>query len=206
VAFLKNRFLYSLAAISLIAFAGLSLQSDPEVEAGTGTTTIGRNNPDMYGRNIQFNQLHEDGRLHYRLNAQAIEQYDTERLTRMEIPRLHLRSENQPPWDIQSLEGFIRQSTSATDVQEEVVFLTDKVQMLQRHPVNGLVTLRSDSFYLYPDRQYAQTQQNVTIDTQVGRTTAAGMTVDLETGVLTLISSDTQRIHTIVLPQQFKKS
>jgi hypothetical protein len=32
------------------------------------------------------------------------------------------------------------------------------------------------------------------------------MTVDLETGVLTLISSDTQRIHTIVLPQQFKKS
>ena len=91
-------------------------------------------------------------------------------------------------------------------MQEEVVFLSDEVHMLQDHPVNGLVTLRSDSFYLYPDRQYAQTQQNVTIDTQVGRTTAAGMTADLETGVLTLMSSETQRVHTIVLPEQFKKS
>ena len=193
-------------AVTLVAFAGLSLQSDPDVDAPADSTTIERNNPDMYGRDVQFNQFHEDGRLHYRLNAQAIEQYDTERLTRMELPRLHLRSENQPPWDIKSLEGFIRQSAISAEVQEEVVFLTGKVHMLQDHPVNGLVRLRSDSFYLYPDRQFAQTQQNVTIDTQVGRTTAAGMTANLESGVLTLISSDTQRVHTIVLPEQFRKS
>ena len=43
------------------------------------------------------------------------------------------------------------------------------------------------------------------IDTEVGRTKAAGMRANLESGVLSLISAQHQRVHTIVLPEQFKK-
>ena len=34
----------------------------------------------------------------------------------------------------------------------------------------------------------------------------AGLRADLTSGVLTLSSAETQRVHTIVLPEQFKKS
>ena len=162
--------------------------------------------PDVYGQRIQFNQLKPDGSLHYRMFADAIRQYDGQQLTYMDAPFLHLRSPQQPPWDIRSIKGSITNQETAQGVTEEVVYLQDNVRMVQEHPERGTVTLRSESFYLYPDREYAETTQNVTIDTEVGRTVAAGMSTDMQTGVITLSSNATQRVHTIVLPDQFKKS
>ena len=64
--------------------------------------------------------------------------------------------------------------------------------------------MRSPSIVLYPDRQYAETDQDVMIDTAVGRTQAAGMKGELQRGLLNLYSKPEQRVHTIVLPNQFK--
>ena len=177
-------------------------KEDPAQET-TSDTTVEVNTPDIFGREVQFNQLREDGSLHYRLKADSIRQFLDENLTRMEVPEVHLRNPDQPPWDIYAQEGFIRKLEQSA---QDVVFLRSAVRMVQDHPVNGQITLRSESFYLYPDRQYAQTEDDVIIDTEVGRTTAAGMSANLDTGVLTLTSSTTQRIHTIVLPEQFKKT
>ena len=65
--------------------------------------------------------------------------------------------------------------------------------------------VKSDSFKLYPQEQFAQTDEDVMIDTEVGRTQAAGMHVDLDSGVITLKSDPQQRIHTIILPEQFQQ-
>ncbi|NKC00930.1 MAG: LPS export ABC transporter periplasmic protein LptC [Pseudomonadales bacterium] len=165
-----------------------------------------KSQPDVYGKGVRYHQLHPDGSLHYRLNAARIEQYYDREFTEMQAPRVHLLSANQPPWDIESKIGTIRQAVTRGGAKEDVVFLNEDVEMVQKHPENGTMTLRSEVFQLFPDRQYAQTDQDVIIDSEVGRTVAAGMVADLETGILTLSSDSTQRVHTIVLPEQFKDS
>ena len=162
---------------------------------------------DVHGENVLFNQLHADGTLHYRLRAASIRQFNSEELTRMTMPQLHLANPDQTPWDISANHGYIRKrmAPGSSGSKEEVVYLREAVELEQTHPVNGHITLRADTFYIYPDRQYAETDQDVMIDTEVGRTRAAGLQADLETGMLKLSSTGNQRVHTIVLPEQFKK-
>ncbi len=162
--------------------------------------------PDVFANNVEFHQLQPDGSLHYRLRAETIRQYNLEQLTRMSQPKLHLLSESQPPWDVASRHGYIRTRPGPNGTTEDVVYLREDVELVQTHPANGLVTMRSESFYVYPDRQFAETNQDVMIDTEVGRTKAAGLRADLTSGVLTMLSAEHQRVHTIVLPEQFKKS
>ena len=137
MALLGNKVTTNLGAIAVVTAVflvylmfdeGTSEQSDEQV------TQVEANTPDVFGTDIQFNQLQENGQLHYRLRAKSIRQYIDENLTRMEVPHLHLRSETQPPWDIYSQEGFIQQLNQQTP-PEDVVFLRSQVRMLQDHPV-----------------------------------------------------------------------
>ena len=168
--------------------------------------TVIRNEPDIYASDVLFTQMRADGSLHYRLRADTVAQFNNEQLTRLTQPNLHLINPNQPPWDIDARHGYIRKRPGPDGVEEEVVYLREDVELVQINPRNGQVTLRSESFYIYPNRQFAETDQDVMIDTEVGRTLAAGMRADMQTGQLNLSSSSSQRVHTIVLPEQFKKT
>ena len=192
------------ALVAVLLLAYWVMQEDETPQAFEETQII--TEPDVYGLDVTFNQLREDGTLHYSLNATEIRQFDKDELTRMTLPQLHLTNPTQPPWDISAEHGYIRKRSNPQGQPEDVVYLREAVQMSQDHPESGLVTLRSPAFYIYPDRQFAETDQDVMIDTSVGRTKAGGMRANLETGLLTLTSSSTQRVHTIVLPDQFKKS
>jgi hypothetical protein len=44
------------------------------------------------------------------------------------------------------------------------------------------------------------------IDTNAGRTRAIGLTADLDAGLLKLSSDRKERVHTIVLPGQFRRA
>jgi lipopolysaccharide export system protein LptC len=193
------------AAATLAAFL-LYQPTDTQAPDAAGNDEVIVNEPDVYGADIAFDQLLPDGSLHYRLEAEAIRQFDSEDLTRLVQPQLHLINAEQPPWDIASGHGYIRRHLDPDGNLEEVVYLRENVKLIQTHPVNGLVTLRSQALYIYPARQYAETDLDVMIDTDVGRTEAAGMKADLESGLLKLSSNDAQRVHTIVLPEQFKNS
>ena len=202
--FSVSRYIALIAAAVLLAY--LFFSPGKSTDTDNTNETAADAEPDMHAKNVSFHQLNPDGSLHYRLRAIEIEQYTEAAHTDMIEPRLHLLSATQPPWDIDSKLGSIQTEEGADGLREEVVDLQKDVHMIQEHPENGTLTLRSEAFTLYPDRQYAHTDQNVTIDTRVGRTIAAGMSANLDTGVLKLTSSDSQRVHTIVLPEQFKKS
>ncbi len=195
-------FVSAFLGVALLAYYLLGRDSEPEEPVQTVIMT----EPDVYGVDVLFNQLRPDGTLHYRLKAQEIRQFEKDELTRMTLPQLHLVSPEQPPWDITSQHGYIRKRTDPQGRPEDVVYLREEVLMTQTHTQRGPIFVRSNVFYIYPDRQFAETDQDVMIDTEVGRTKAAGMHVDLESGLLTLSSTGTQRVHTIVLPEQFKKS
>ncbi len=206
MAILNTRFVMAAAGAAALVAVWLSDPLQSPVDEVEEREELSTNEPDIEATQVEFNQLNPDGSLHYRLRAQRISQFESQQLTRMSEPDLHLTSAAQPPWDVQSANGYIRKQTGPAGQAEDVVYLRERVQMVQDHPTSGQITLRSEIFYIYPDRQFAETDQDVMIDTEVGRTKAAGMAADLQTGILKLSSKGQQRVHTIVLPEQFKNS
>ena len=185
---------------------------------------------DLFAQNVTFDQLNADGTLNYRLVAASITQYPAnERAaerTELDQPNFHLVNQEDPPWDISSEHGELRLLEHDDAEAEEILYLTKNVVMHQIHPINGELTIRSDSFTIFPQREFAETEDDVIIDSKVGRTEAAGMRADLSGGVMSLTSSPEQgqpvtsggaeigedpatfprikRVHTVILPEQFK--
>ena len=184
---------------------GFSRFSEPP-ESAPGGLIIEPDIPDLYGEDITFTEFREDGRFEYQLTATTISQFASQRLTKFTAPSLDLATDRAgSPWAMRAKFGFLRQRQRPDGTFGDVVFLRQEVTMQQSHPKHGLTTMRTDSIYMYPDKQYAETDQGVMIDTPAGRTTAAAMRADLLNGTVFLSASEIERVHTIVLPEQFKK-
>jgi len=193
-------------ALAILAFGVLLVQlSDQNDQAENTTTHVEVNEPDAFAKDVDYTFLRPDGTPHYHLLAEEIRQFDSEDLTRMTALELTLFNIEKPPWKVRANHGYIRKRANAEGVLKEVVYLREQVVLVQKTDNHGQLVMRSEAFYIYPDRQYAETDRDVIIDTEVGRTTAAGLKANLESGVLKLSSSATQRVHSIVLPEQFKK-
>ena len=100
--------------------------------------------------------------------------------------------------------GAIRNAEQLEGQPEETVFLEEDVRMEQRYSDGRAFELRTPSVTVYPHREYAETDRDVMITTHAGRTYAVGLKGDLDRGLLELFSDVDQRVHTIVLPDQFK--
>ncbi len=160
--------------------------------------------PDLYIEGAVITQFRKDGLIKYRLASREIRHFERDKLTRLQTPELDLYNVDTPPWHITSIRGYIRERPLLSGDVEEVVFLRESVTVRQQFTDGRYLSLHSPSLYLYPDRQYAETDQDVMIDTEVGRTLAVGLEAYLERGLLKLSSTAEQRVHTIVLPGQFK--
>jgi len=163
-----------------------------------------RDEPDLYLQNATINQHHLNGVLKYELAAQTITHFDNQALTRLQRPYLVLHTLEGRSWEVTADRGYIRDQPTATGELEEVVFLRNNVELRQQLPAPQLLNITTSVLYLYPDRQFAETTEDVSIDTHTGRTKAAAMSSDLVTGVVNLESDTHQRVKTIVLPDQFK--
>ena len=160
--------------------------------------------PDLYIEDAVITQYEPTGRMKYRLVSVRIRHFERHNLTRLSAPRLTIYDATQPPWKIESDHGYIRRVANATGAPEEVVFLRQDVALEQRYDDGRRLRLECPSLYIYPDRQFAETEQTVMIETDGGRTTGVGLQGDLQRGLLKLSSSAQQRVHTILLPGQFK--
>jgi lipopolysaccharide export system protein LptC len=211
-------------AILGVAAAGVVLLSEPlepapeEEVLPDGITE----EPDLYIEDAVITQYLPSGTVHYRLVSKLLRQFETDELVRLTEPRLVVNSETRPPWRVQSEHGYVRRlrgpeaggqrggerggerSGPRGDEGEEVVFLREDVQLEQREPDGRHMRLTTSTLYVFPEREYAETDRDVMIDTHAGRTTATGLKGDLQRGLLQLSSSDRRRVHTILLPDQFK--
>jgi lipopolysaccharide export system protein LptC len=114
-----------------------------------------------------------------------------------------LYAEGEAPWQGEAAFGYLRRAATGTG-DEELVFLRQDVRLEQHRADGSHLRLTAPSLYLYPDRQYAETEQDVMIETRVGTTRAEGMQADLKSGHLRLTSRQGSPVHTILLPDQFK--
>jgi lipopolysaccharide export system protein LptC len=186
-----------------VAIALLLSETDQPTTKEPSTEVLFSEVPDLYMEDAIITQYQGDGTLKYELASTQIRHFEDRNLTRMITPDFQMHQTDNPPWTARADEGEIRYQTTPEDIEEEVVYLRDNV-FLEQVRGERFINLRSDDLYIYPDRRYAQTDQAVTIDTNAGRTKAVGLAADLEGSVLKLASNETQRVHTIVLPFQFK--
>lgn len=152
----------------------------------------------------RIRQFTESGALNYELLATTIRHFEYDAITRLQSPDLTMYSTTGLPWRTTAGQGFIRKEIGPDQVPEELVFLRSRVVLRQREDDGRFMTLKTPHLYVYPDRQYAQTDQSVTIDTDVGQTTAVGMAANLAKGTVLLSSTAQERVRTIVRRDQFK--
>jgi len=151
--------------------------------------------PDLLIQGATITQFQDDGSIQYRLNAREIRHFEDDRFTRLLEPDLELRNERGPPWRVTSAHGEIHGRAGEADGEQ--VLLRDAVVVHQSGEGAEYITIHSDSLDLYPERKYAETNGDVMIDTDVGRTAARGMQADLGRGSMRLSSGKDAAVHTV---------
>ncbi len=157
--------------------------------------------PDLFMEGASITQFHDDGSVQYRLAAREIRHFENEGRTRLLAPDLELHHETDPPWRVTSKRGEIRGTAGAPG--GELVLLRDDVVVQQAGSGTETLTIRCATLDVYPKRKYAESEGDVMIETDVGRTAARGLQADLARGSMKLSSGNDAAVHTIVQPEQF---
>ena len=159
--------------------------------------------PDLTISDAVITSFRETGELKYRLRSPHIEHFQPFDRTYLRKPDLTINRDPDPPWRITADRGIIRNASPGGDAEEEVLLEQD-VHMEQSFTDGRNYLLVTPAITIYPKRQYAETTQDVMITTHAGRTRAVGLEGNLDQGLLKLFSNDEQRVHTVILPDQFK--
>lgn len=160
--------------------------------------------PDLLIEDAIITQYRDTGAIRYLLRSPRIEHFQKKALTYLTEPDLELHDDPGPPWRITARQGIIRNASEQINGAGEEVQLEQDVLMSQRHEDGRSFELRTSLIRIHPEREYAETDRDVMITTHAGRTHAVGLSGNLDKGLLQLFSSDEQRVHTILLPDQFK--
>ena len=160
--------------------------------------------PDLVIEDAVIRDYRETGALRYLLRSPLIEHFEADGLTHLTDPDLMLHDAPEPPWQVTARRGLIKNASLGGRAGNEQVELIEDVRMLQVFEDGRRYDLRTPMITIYPDREYAETDQNVMITTHAGRTKAVGLEGSLGDGLLKMFSDDKQRVHTVILPDQFK--
>jgi lipopolysaccharide export system protein LptC len=164
--------------VAALGYWNLSPESFNE-QSGTGEAD---NAIDFYATNTYTVQYQADGKLHYELTADKVEHIKASDITLMTAPNMNLFRGTELPWKIRSERGEV--SPGGVEVE-----LIDKVRV-ERIDAKGRPTILTTSrLTVFPEKEYAQTQQAVRIDAANGVTTAQGMKAYMNDGRMLLLSN-----------------
>ena len=163
--------------------------------------------PEVHMEAASLRQFDAAGQLEYSLVAPDIRFFRSEGRAELHRPDLTLYDltldkGDRGAWQVQADRGTLNGSSVGGSGEDEVRLQDGVLLQPLSGPRRGRLT--TDSLTLYPERQFAATDQAVIIDGEGGRTAAAGLEGDLQGGVLKLFSSAERPVQTILLPGQFK--
>lgn len=137
---------------------------------------------DYYALNARSVQYLPDGKLQYDMTADKVEHLKASEVTLMTKPDMHLYRGTLFPWHVQSERGEV--NPDGTEVE-----LIDSVRVTRTDDQNRTTIITSSRMTVFPQKQYAQTEQVVRIDGAGGVTTAKGMKAYLDEGRMNLLSN-----------------
>ncbi len=172
--------LYAVAAALLAAVGYWNINPDSFSER---PAPAGNDNAiDFYVINATTVQYQVDGKLHYEMTSDKLEHVKSSDITLLTSPFLHLYRGTELPWKVSSVRAEVAP-------QGKEVELIDSVRV-ERTDAKGRPTILTTSrLTVFPDKEYAQTEQAVRIVAANGVTTAQGMKAYLNDGRMLLLSN-----------------
>ena len=158
-----------------------------------------KNDPDIYMLNANITRFTATGARQHKIKAEKFTHFPLTDTTTLKTPYMTLfaTQDDTEPWDIAAKHGRL---LPKVQVRDEIVELWEKVLAIQEDTNGNFLSIQTDSLTVYPEKDFAETDQKVYIDDNTGRTVAAGMKAYLEEGRFIFYSSHSQRVKTILLP------
>lgn len=178
---LRRPVLLVLIAAALIAIGYWNILPQRFVDAPASSTPQD-SAIDGYALNTRTIQYRLDGKIQYELKAERSEHVkatDVTLVTRLDM--LAFRGTDYP-WHIRSARAEVAPGGSQAE-------LIDDVRVERTDEKGRPVVLTTTRMTVFPDKQYAQTEQAVRIEAANGVTTANGMKAYLEDGRMLLLSN-----------------
>lgn len=137
---------------------------------------------DFYVINSRTVQYQADGKRNYEMTAEKVEHIKASDVSLLTKPDLLSYRGGEHPWHVRSERGEV-------SAEGDEVLLIDKVRV-ERTDAKGRPTILTTSrLTVWPDEDYAETNQAVRIDAANGVTTATGMKAYLDDGRMLLLSN-----------------
>lgn len=137
---------------------------------------------DFYVDNSRTRQYQPDGKLQYEMTATKLEHVKASDVTLVSAPDLMLYRGTELPWHVRS----DRAEVAPGGTQAELI---DAVRVERTDAKGRPTVLTTSRLTVFPQQQYAQTEQAVRIDAANGVTTANGMKAYLNDSRMTLKSN-----------------
>lgn len=170
----------ALAALLLIvAYWNVSPERllDPPAAAQVDQSQI-----DYYATNTHTVQFNLQGTRQYEMTADKVDHMKASEITYVTTPDLYMYRGTQFPWHIQS----VRAEVNPDGTQVELI---EKVRIARTDEKKRTTIITGPRMTVFPQKQYAQTDQNVRIEAAGGVTTATGMKAYLNDSRMNLLSN-----------------
>ena len=188
-----------LASLILVFAIGTNFLTE-QADDDQASAPLLQNEPDMYMLNAVVTQFDDDGKLQHKISADRFTHFPLTDMTSLKLPNMKLfPGSNVAPWDIQAKNGRLLPSS---DYRAEVLELWDDVRAVRQDADGNFTRINTNSLTVFPEKEYAETNRKVSIDSNTARTTAAGMKAFFESGKFNFYSSPTTRVHTVFLAKQ----
>ena len=137
---------------------------------------------DWYATNTHTLQYLPDGKLQYEMTSDKVEHLKATEVTLLTNPDLNLYRGTEFPWHVTSKRGEV--NPDGTEVE-----LIDSVRVARTDAKNRDTVITSSRMTVFPQKQYAQTEQDVRIDGAGGVSTGKGMKAYLKESRIHLLSN-----------------
>ncbi len=142
-----------------------------------------KDSPDSFMKNIHYAQFNEQGELSNQLNANSITHFANSDTAIINQPYLIYYTEAGYHWTIAGDYANSQHSLQEIDVRDNV-----KIEKINQKTHQVEMTITTSQASAYPKKKYAFTDAPVTITQLDSVVNSVGMTVDLATGEVKLLS------------------
>ena len=177
---IRNIALFSVMAALLAAIGYWNI--GPESFLDQPVAQVDESAIDYYAINAHSVQYLPDGKLQYEMTADKVEHLKASEVTLLTTPDLQMYRGTAYPWHVQSARGEV--NPDGTEVE-----LIDSVRVARTDDQNRTTIITSSRMTVFPQKQYAQTEQDVRIDGAGGVTTGTGMKAYLKDSRMDLLSN-----------------
>ena len=177
---IRNFLLFGVIAALLLAVGYWNIS--PERFLDKPVAQVDEGLIDYYATNAYSIQYLPDGKVQYEMTSDKVEHLKASEVSLLTNPDLNLYRGTEFPWHVTSKRGEV--NPDGTEVE-----LIDKVRIARIDEKQRETIITSSRMTVFPQKQYAQTEQAVRIDGAGGTTTGKGMKAYLKEGRMDLLSN-----------------